>query len=255
MAGCAGLDFGLILFLEGCDRVQRRGFHFDCLAFILVLAGITGQVNAEPAWTEPLAPFFKEYCLGCHAGEIRKGGLDLERLGTELADPELLRRWVRIYDRVAGGEMPPGDEPRPERDAAREFLSRLSDSLTRADAVRRQTVLKRLHRVEYENTVRDLFGIRVDVKETLPKDPSAHAFDTVGDVLALSPEQQPRQSQFADHPCRRRIPARPAPVVRSAAQLTVAEPLCFDAAAPRPGNRPVCFEHGQHGRGRGVSPP
>jgi len=178
--------------------VQRRGFHFGSLAFVLAFAQFAGQADAGPAWTEPLTPFFKEHCLGCHAGEIRKGGLELERLGTDLTDPELLRRWVRIYDRVASREMPPKDEPRPERVATGEFLSRLSDSLTRADAGRRQTVLKRLNRIEYENTVRDLFGIRVDVKEMLPKDPSAHGFDTVGDVLAISPEQMEVYLQAAD---------------------------------------------------------
>lgn len=162
------------------------------------MAGFAAEANADPAWSESLAPFFKEHCLECHAGETRPGGLDLERLGTDLTDPELLRRWVRIYDRVASGEMPPKDQPRPKRDVEKQFLSRLSDSLTRADVGLRQTLLRRLNRVEYENTVRDLFGIRVDTKEMLPKDPSAHGFDTIGEALAISPEQMEVYLQAAD---------------------------------------------------------
>ena len=167
----------------------RRRFQFGCLAFGLTLVAFSANANAEPGWTEPLAPFFKDHCFSCHGGGTRRGGLDLEQIGTDRADPDLLRLWVRIHDRVAGGEMPPKDDPRPDGDATRKFLLQLSNSLMQADARRRQTVLRRLNRVEYENTVRDLFGVRVDVKEMLPKDPSSYGFDTVGEVLAISPEQ------------------------------------------------------------------
>jgi hypothetical protein len=162
---------------------------FCPLAVLLLVLVPASPIRAEPQGAKPFASFFKDNCFRCHAGSNRRGGLDLERLGTELDNAEQFRRWVRIHDRVAAGEMPPRDEPWPDREAARGFLSQLSTSLTLADASQRRTPLRRLNRTEYENTVHDLFGIRVDLKDMLPKDPSAHGFDTIGEVLALSPEQ------------------------------------------------------------------
>src|SRR5258708_7959888 len=130
----------------------RSVFHFLCglvLVAAMPLAGVlfAAEPAAAPATAKPLPPFLQDHCSSCHAAGIRKGGLDLVRLGTDLNDPELLRRWVRIHDRIASGEMPPQTEPRPDRDAARKYLATLADSLTQADARRRQAVLRRLNRV------------------------------------------------------------------------------------------------------------
>ena len=46
--------------------------------------------------------------------------------------------------------------------------------------LRGRVVLRRLNRVEYENTVRDLLGINVNLKEQLPEDGSADGFDNAG---------------------------------------------------------------------------
>ena len=43
-----------------------------------------------------------------------------------------------------------------------------------------RVVLRRLNRVEYENTVCDLLGIRANLKEQLPQDGSADGFDNAG---------------------------------------------------------------------------
>ncbi len=166
----------------------KHGLRFAVLTFFLA-AVVSPSPGAEPDAQGPLTPFLKEHCFACHMGEKPSGGLDLKKLGADLDNPDLLRRWVQIHDRVAGGEMPPKDEPRPTAKAAQDFLSSLSKSLTTADRQRRHVVLRRLNRVEYENTVRDLFNIRVDLKDMLPQDPAAHGFDTVGEVLAISPEQ------------------------------------------------------------------
>jgi hypothetical protein len=49
-----------------------------------------------------------------------------------------------------------------------------------APAAQGRVVLRRLNRVEYENTVRDLLGITVNLKDQLPQDGSADGFDNAG---------------------------------------------------------------------------
>lgn len=170
---------------------------FFSYLFALLLLTATSAA-AEPELPPAQQTFLKDHCLSCHSGKESQGGLNLERLNSDLNDAETLGRWVRIHDRIAAGEMPPKTEPRPEAAASQTFLAALGERLIAADAARRQTVLRRLNRVEYEQTIRDLFDIRVDLKDMLPQDPSAHGFDTVGDVLAISPEQMEVYLQAAD---------------------------------------------------------
>ena len=46
--------------------------------------------------------------------------------------------------------------------------------------------LRRMNRVEYENTVHDLLGIDTPLAELLPEDGSVQGFDNVADGLGIS---------------------------------------------------------------------
>ncbi len=61
-----------------------------------------------------------------------------------------------------------------------------------------RVVLRRLNRTEYENTVRDLLGIEVDLKELLPLDGAAGGFDNVGEALHMSSFLMERYLDAAD---------------------------------------------------------
>jgi hypothetical protein len=50
-----------------------------------------------------------------------------------------------------------------------------------------RVTLRRLNRTEYDNTVRDLLGTTLRPGRDFPADDTGHGFDTIGDVLALSP--------------------------------------------------------------------
>ncbi len=76
--------------------------------------------------TPPIREFLESKCIDCHTGSDAEGGLDLSKF-TNLplnhgVDPETTRdtltTWVRIYDRVNQGEMPPRDsleDQKPKR--------------------------------------------------------------------------------------------------------------------------------------------
>ncbi|HYE99562.1 MAG TPA: DUF1592 domain-containing protein [Planctomycetota bacterium] len=147
---------------------------------------------------KPLRPFLEKHCAGCHMDGEAKGGLDLDRLSADLNDAETLRTWERVHDRLQAGEMPPKKREQPtarERDAV---LGRLAPALVKADRATRSVVLRRLNRVEYENTVRDLFGVHVDLKDLLPEDATSHGFDTIGEALSSSSELVQAYLQAAD---------------------------------------------------------
>src|SRR5436190_1318406 len=128
-----------------------KKFIGACVAMSLAAAvGVTAEL------TVPQSAFLERHCFDCHADTAKEGGLDLGGLSRDLADAETLRRWVRVFDRVEAGEMPPKDVKRPDSGAKKAFLASLGETLVAADRAQRDVVHRRLNRVEYENTVRDL---------------------------------------------------------------------------------------------------
>ncbi|MCA9059926.1 MAG: DUF1587 domain-containing protein, partial [Planctomycetaceae bacterium] len=88
--------------------------------------------------------------------------------------------------------MPPSPDQRPAATQAAEFLQQLSTSLSTAHAAQKQTILRRMNRREYENTLNDLFGTNVKLAKHLPEDGRSHEFDNVGDALGISMVQLQR---------------------------------------------------------------
>lgn len=141
------------------------------------------------AWAEEFQPpmaFLRQHCTDCHSGPTAENGLDLESLSTNLAIPATQAKWVRVYDRVQRGEMPPSNYGSIPGGAKTSFLGNLGRSLTHASASHAQTTLRRLNRTEYENTLNDLLGTRESLATLLPEDGKSHGFDNVGSALDLS---------------------------------------------------------------------
>lgn len=130
--------------------------------------------------------FLKRNCLDCHEGESGEGGFAVDHLILDLGTEEHFAKWERIHDRLNRGEMPPEDAGQPDPVAKSKFLAELQQSLTAAHAKSKSTMLRRLNRQEYENSLNDLFGIELKLADQLPEDGRAHEFDNVGSALSLS---------------------------------------------------------------------
>ena len=161
----------------------RRRVVVEVLLLSVVLS--TPLMAAQAGTPASLQPFIKQHCSECHDADVAKGGLDLTALpyGSDARSHE---RWVRVFDRVTAGEMPPPKKAKPEAAAAKAFLAALEKDLTAQHLAMRGTVLRRLNRIEYRNTIEDLLGQEVGLYEDLPEDTLAHGFDTNGEALGLS---------------------------------------------------------------------
>ncbi|HKE56009.1 MAG TPA: DUF1592 domain-containing protein [Pyrinomonadaceae bacterium] len=100
----------------------------------------------------------------------------------------------RILDRLKAGEMPPPKQPRPKPEdiaAVTEWLTRqlapTANATNPAEPNLGHVTVRRLNRVEYNNTVRDLLGVDLHASDNFPQDDSGYGFDNIGDVLSLSP--------------------------------------------------------------------
>jgi hypothetical protein len=161
---------------------------------------VFGLLLMQPALAAlpKVQPFLDQHCTECHDSDVKKGGLDLAALSTDAADAAAHKKWVRVWDRVAAGEMPPSKKERPEAVALKQFLSDLGDDLTAKHQAQKGTVLRRMNRTEYQNTINDLLGVKVDIMDALPEDGRAHGFDNIGEALAISGIQMQRYMEAAE---------------------------------------------------------
>ena len=153
--------------------------------------------SAKPA---SFAAFFRSHCYDCHSGDSAEGGLDFAKLSPDVTQPDSIERWTRIHDRVASHEMPPPDAEQPSSQARNEITGWLASELAFHDQQHREVVLRRLNRLEYRNTVNDLFDINItaDINAFMTEDGLAHGFDNIGEALAVSAEQMEVYLKVAD---------------------------------------------------------
>lgn len=155
------------------------------LATIASLVILSARLSAE---TIPLAvqQFATKYCSDCHDEMSREAGLDFSALKSELSDAGGMEKWIRVHDRVRSGEMPPMDSAQPTAQERQDFLNGLAASLTAEHRANKGTVLRRLNRIEFENTLNDLFGTNLRLAELLPPDGRSREFDNIGKTLSMS---------------------------------------------------------------------
>lgn len=153
-----------------------------------------GDTAARPAASSAPAPviktFLAQHCLKCHSGADAQGEVRLDELPADTGDETHRALWQRVLAQLKAGAMPPGDEPQPSKQARDAATTWITQQLAAASAKQREaegrTVLRRLNRIEYEHTIRDLLGIQIKIKEMLPEDSSAAGFDNVGEALHTS---------------------------------------------------------------------
>lgn len=161
------------------------------LAVLPLAAGADSAAAAEKFHRE-VEPLLKKYCYDCHADGINKGRVAFDEFES---DAEILKRtelWLAALKNVRAGIMPPLEEgaPRPssaEIDQLARWIKYEAFGLNPADPDPGRFTLRRLNRVEYRNTIRDLMGVDFNAEAEFPPDDSGNGFDNNADVLTLSP--------------------------------------------------------------------
>lgn len=161
-------------------------------ALLLLACLIPRPTRADDAVTYESAaiPVLQKYCYDCHGAERPKGGVDLESVPESrlmVANPDL---WVNVARVVRDQTMPPSSKAQPaqeERDLIVATLNRTLDTLDYPLDPGR-SVVRRLTRVEYNKTVRDLLGVTSNPADRFPADAGGgEGFDNNATTLYVTP--------------------------------------------------------------------
>ena len=178
-------------------RVMALAATLGAPSVYLVASGEPTSLARQPPPEAPAAQsasrqaVLDQYCVICHneRNKANAGNVALDRLSVDdvAADAEI---WERVTRKLRGRLMPPPGRPRPDEATYRQFLDSLEASLDQAAARNpnpgRKDTFHRLNRTEYQNVIRDLVALDVDVENLLPVDNPSYGFDNIAGTLTLN---------------------------------------------------------------------
>ena len=143
--------------------LSKRFMRGSCL--LLLLVGLVPECRAADEFNQFLKPLFARNCIKCHGEKKVKGKINLKEIATAkqfLAKPELIKELIEVIDAV---DMPPEDEPQLSEEERIKLLAALKTQLRAATTGSKvkHSRIRRLNRFQYNNVVRDLFGLNRDV--------------------------------------------------------------------------------------------
>ena len=189
---------------------------------------LNGQAQATQAqaaeFQQNVLPVLSKSCMTCHNDRSKAGTLSLDPFKdpfTALAQPAV---WQKVVEKVSAGTMPPAAAAPlspADRDLIVNFARKVpgvADAMNVRPSAGRVTA-RRLNRVEYNNTIRDLLGVAARPADEFPVDDSGYGFDNNGDVLSVSPMLMEKYMQAAEKISRlavygETVPEKPTRLVR-----------------------------------------
>jgi hypothetical protein len=178
-------------------------------------------VLAAPAsaadFERDVKPILRKKCVSCHGPDEVNGDVRLDTLSPDLVkNAPAAETWHDALNALNLGEMPPKDEPQLTTKERGILTGWITEQIRLAVVARRSTggqvVIRRLNRLEYQNTMRDLLGLDLNFARNLPPDsPSEDGFTNNGQSLRMSALQLECYLEAAREALKRAIvpPARP----------------------------------------------
>jgi len=151
------------------------------------------RAGAEKAFREHAEPFVKEFCVECHGNRRSKGGLNLEVALKKPGESAFSRKWTAAVANVMAHDMPPEKADQPLDEEREQFLEAIAQVKYLSMRDPGPFVIRRLTKVEYGNTLHDLFGVDPAVARELPDEVAGEGY-----LNSLSPLQTEQYLDIAN---------------------------------------------------------
>ncbi len=127
------------------------------------------QADAQKSFRDGVSPFVTTYCTECHGEKKRKGGINFLPALKNPGDAASSKRWKQALASVKTHDMPPTDAGKqPTEEERQKFLDWIAKIKFLSPKDPGPFVIRRLTKVEYGNTLHDLFGVDSAVAHELP---------------------------------------------------------------------------------------
>ena len=156
---------------------------------LVIAGGLSAARGAD--YQREIQPLLRKYCVECHEGDLAQGGVTFNTYQAANAKTRDRAVWVKVARQLQGKVMPPSDAKQPTDAERRAILGWVESFALTPDCSTGErpgrVTLRRLNRVEYNHSIRDLFGVAIQPANDFPSDDVGYGFDNIGDVLTLPP--------------------------------------------------------------------
>lgn len=167
------------------------------------------------SFEKTVQPVLGVNCAPCHNDRLASGGLNVSIFSSPTSIAQHREGWEKILRKLKSGEMPPKGAPRPSQQQVEALFQFIQAEFERADRKTKpdpgRVTARRLNRSEYTNTIRDLLAVDFRADKDFPTDDTGYGFDTIGDVLTISPVLMEKYLYAAERIAARAIGADPLP--------------------------------------------
>jgi len=164
-------------------------------SLFLVMSGVAVAGTPDPVarFSAEIQPLMKQFCGKCHSGSEPDGDIDLDKFKDMASIQNHPKIWNNVLRVITERQMPPKNKPQPKQSDREKLIDYLSYVLNNIDDSKipkdpGRFIIHRLNRLEYNNTVRDLFAIDIKPADNFPADGGGGGgFDNTAETLFVPP--------------------------------------------------------------------
>ncbi len=172
-----------------------------CTSGLLIPSIAAADEKSPRKFSREVLPILQKYCIRCHGPRRARADVRFDRFKTEADVLKDRKLWLAVSKNVVARIMPPSN-PKLSDDEIKKITRWVEHDVMRVDCSKPhdpgRVTIRRLNKVEYRNTIRDLVGIDYKPAVDFPADDVGYGFDNIGDVLTLSPLHFERYFKAAD---------------------------------------------------------
>ncbi len=176
------------------------------LSTAVILFGCFARDGHAAGLPKSASAFIESHCIDCHDANTARAGFRIDLLTEDFTAGNNASLWKEVMDQINSGAMPPKKKPRPDaKDAfavASWVAQKLDETTKAAQGAGGRVPMRRMNRVEYANTVRELFsleeGFARRIEKELPADGKVGGFDRGAASLFMDDGQLDRYMAAAD---------------------------------------------------------
>jgi hypothetical protein len=127
------------------------------------------QAEAKESFKGKVVPFLQSYCIQCHSSKKTKGQVNFTPALKTPGDAAFTKQWKQAFANVKTHDMPPDEVDKQPTDEERQmFMDWVAKVKFLGPKDPGPFVIRRLTKVEYGNTLHDLFGVDPGIARELP---------------------------------------------------------------------------------------
>lgn len=180
----------------------------NLIAFVLA-ALVLPSLRADEKAFDEIEPILMDFCYDCHGDGMDKGDFAMDEYDSVAEHLQNFDVWYETWKNVRSNLMPPADKKQLSDDQREKVLAFIESKVFKIDHENPdpgRVTIRRLNREEYRYTIKDLLNVDFNVNDVLPADDTGYGFDTIGDVLSISPLLMEKYLEAAEQVVEKAVP-------------------------------------------------